>query len=205
MALVTQDSPSSSQCETTSRSPISDKERARRAVGSTRPNASASSFTEKTTPAWELHQIQSGTGSGSANRFIINLRGHVEPGGHHKCEMRILNRMLTWRAVQTGRAKMINCEGDQRQADLLLMEYGIQHGDELPWCKNHILAEEPAASCLPSGRSSRSTRCPVSEKLVHCFGSTRRPVRQQRDQQNDGTTTSQCSPHHGRTKGLAWC
>ena len=148
---MTQDSPSSSQCETTSRSPISDKERARRAVGSTRPNASASSFTKKTTPAWELHQIQSGTGSRSANRFIINLRGHVEPGGHHKCEMRIL--------------KMINCEGDQRQADLLLMEYGIQHGEELPWCKNHILAEEPTGSCLPSGRSSRSTQYPVSEKL----------------------------------------
>ena len=66
-------------------------------------------------------------------RFIMTLRGNLGPAAHHSREMRILNRVLTWRSSEAGRAERITCEEDPRNENLLLRDYGVEPGKS--WVK----------------------------------------------------------------------
>ena len=58
----------------------------------------------------------------------MKRRGYLEPEGHQTREKRILNRVLTWHAAETGRADMITYECDNAMWDPLVKEQGLEHG-----------------------------------------------------------------------------
>ena len=54
---------------------------------------------------------------------------------------------------------------------------------------HNVLVEEPTVMNVLATKSSESIEEQMHDELVHCFGSARRLVRLQRDQQNDETLT----------------
>ena len=78
----------------------------------------------------------------------MRLRGYLGLAAHHKREMRIMNRVLTWRS-EARRDEMITHEGDLRHVDLLLRDHGLEHGKSqgktVPWDMYALLAKNPLA------------------------------------------------------------
>ena len=76
-----------------------------------------------------------------------------EPGGHHKREMRIVSRVLTWHAAEE-RAVMVTYEGYQRHVDLLLEEDGPERGQSpgktTPWDTPTFLEDRSALAVRAS-------------------------------------------------------
>ena len=82
-------------------------------------------------------------------RFIMTRRGNFGLAAHHSREMRILNRVLTWRPSEAGRAGRITYEEDPRHENILLREYGVEPrrswGKTVPWDTPAFLAKNPSS------------------------------------------------------------
>ena len=85
-------------------------------------------------------------------RFLMKLRVYLGFAAHHKREMRILNRVLTWRFSEAECAEMITHERDTRHVDLLFRDCGLEHA------KNTF-----ACAFLPTDQA-RSFKKPTHEK-----------------------------------------
>ena len=79
-----------------------------------------------------------------SQRFIIKERGVLGPGGVN--EMRILNRVITYRPAGDGQPEMVTYEADQRHADLLVRAYGLgdsSNAKVVPWDKPSYQNKHP--------------------------------------------------------------
>ena len=63
--------------------------------------------------------------------------------------------------------------------------------ETVPWDKPAFLAKNPLAGAHLPVDQARNFQEPMHEKFVHCIGSTRRLVREQREQQDNGTADDQ--------------
>ena len=91
-------------------------------------------------------------------RFIMTLRGNLGLAAHHSREMRILNRVLTWRSSEAGRAGRITYEEDPRHENLLLRDYGVEpgksRGKTVPRDTPAFLAKNPRSGAhLPADQA----------------------------------------------------
>ena len=113
-----------------------------------------------------------------SKRFIMKLRGYLGPSSRHKQEMRILNRVLTWRVADASRnePEMLTYEADQRHADLLVGDYGLEMGKSKgrtsPWDKPTYMSRHPLAGPLLSPPDARRFR---SSCMRHIFLALDRP------------------------------
>ena len=143
---------SSSLCETISKGTTSHKERTPRASTETRDDGCGTVCTVTTTCVWEHGWTMRGTDRKFIKRFIMTLRGNVGLAAHHSREMRILNRVLTWRSSEARRAGRITCEEDPRHENLLLRDYGVEfgksRGEDSTLGHARVLGKEPAFRSL---------------------------------------------------------
>ena len=92
---------------------------------------------------WRCRQV--------SQQFIVKLRGYLGSGANRKKEIRILNRVLTWRVADSplGESEMIAYEADQRLADILIRDYGLEPGESkgrlAPWNKPSFFQKHPLA------------------------------------------------------------
>ena len=130
---------------------------------------------------WEHGFTMSGTDRKFIKRFIMTLRGNLGLAAHHSREMRILNRVLTWRSSEAGRAERITCEEDPRHENLLLRDYGVEPGKSrvktVPWDTPAFLAKNPRSGAYLPADQARSFK---SRYLRNLFIALDRPDDQRR-------------------------
>ena len=113
-----------------------------------------------------------------SQRFIIKRTGYLGPAAHHKLEITILNRVLTWRVADAakGLGEMITYEADQRHADILMRDYGLEpgksKGKQVPWDKPSYIGKHPLAGPLLTAAASRRFK---SSCMRHLFLALDRP------------------------------
>ena len=140
-----------------------------------------------------------------SKRFIMTLRANLGPGAHHSREMRILNRVLTWRSSEAGRAERITYEEDPRHENFLLRDYGVEprksRGKTVPWDTPAFLAKNPRSGAYLPADQARSFK---SRCLRNLFIALDRPDDQRR-RNTEGSR--QVLPHISAEMitDLTWC
>ena len=127
-----------------------------------------------------------------SQRFILKLRVYLGPAAYHKREMRILNRVLTWRSSEAGRDEMITRKEthDTWASCWVTMAWSTGRAGSRQYLgtSSAFLAKNPLAGAY---LLANQTQEPTHETFVHCIGSTRRSVRKQGDQQGGGAADHQ--------------
>ena len=84
-------------------------------------------------------------------RFIIKVRAILGPEPGHDKEVRMLNRVITYRVGTHGKPDVVTYEADQRHADLLTKAYGLNASSKkkaTPWSKPDFVSKHPLAGPL---------------------------------------------------------
>ena len=203
---VTRDTkPSSWQCETISKGTTSHKERTPRASTETRDDGCGTVCTVTTTCVWEHGWTMRGTDRKFIKRFIMTLRGNLGLAAHHSREMRILNRVLTWRSSEAGRAERSHTRKtcDTRTSCCVTMAWspGRAGGKTVPWDTPAFLAKNPRSGAYLPGDQARSFK---SRCLRNLFIPLDRPDDQRR---RNTEAARQVLPHISAEMitDLTWC
>ena len=126
-----------------------------------------------------------------SKKLIMKLGGYLGFAARAKREMRILNRVFTWRSSEAGRAEVISYEGDPRHVDLSLRDHsldGKSRGKTVPWDKPAFLAKSPLAGAYLPADKARSFNGRCTRNL---FIALDLPGVQQRNQQCAGAADDQ--------------